>query len=131
MSVSENKRLIREAFRPWESGDSKPFFDLIADDVDWTVIGTTQVSGVYRSKQDLIDRAFGLLLDRLDGGLRTRFVDLAMEGDKAFLRFESSGVSKTGVRYEQAYCWAMVMRNRRIVEITAYLDTDLLRRVFD
>ena len=130
MSTTEdNKRLVREAFRPWENGDSGPFFDLIADDVHWTVIGTTPVSGVYHSKQDLIDHAFGPLLARLDGKLTTTFVDLAGERDKLFLRFESSGVSQSGVKYDQAYCWAMVMRERRIVEIVAYLDTDLLRRV--
>ena len=131
MSATEdNKRLVREAFRPWEGGDSGPFFDLIADDVHWTVIGTTPVSGVYHSKQDLIDHAFGPLLARLDGKLTTTFVDLAGEGDKLFLRFESSGISKSGIRYDQTYCWAMVMQERRIVEIVAYLDTDLLRRVF-
>lgn len=126
----ENKRLVREAFRPWEQGDSGPFFDLVADDVHWTVIGSTPASGVYQSKQALINTAFGPLLGRLNGPLMTRFVDLATDGDKVFLRFESSGVAKTGLRYEQVYCFAMVMREQRIVEIVAYLDTDLLARVF-
>ena len=132
MSTSENnKRLVREAFRPWEGGDSSAFFDLIADDVHWTVIGTTSVSGVFHSKQDLIDRAFGPLLDRLDGKLIATFVDLAGEGDKVFLRYKSTGVAKSGRRYDQTYCMAMVMRDERIVEIVAYLDTDLLRRIFE
>lgn len=126
----EDKRLVREAFRPWEQGDSGPFFDLVADDVHWTVIGSTPASGVYESKQALINTAFGPLLGRLNGPLMTRFVDLATDGDKVFLRFESSGVAKTGLRYEQVYCFAMVMREQRIVEIVAYLDTDLLARVF-
>ena len=86
-------------------------------------------SGVFESKHALIDGAFGPLLERLDGPLTARFVDLAADGDKVFLRFESSGVTKTGLRYDQAYCFAMVMRDRQIVEIVAYLDTDLLVRV--
>jgi ketosteroid isomerase-like protein len=126
----DNKRLVREAFRPWEQGDSRPFFDLIAEDVRWTMIGSTPVSGAYESKQALVEAAFGALLERLDGALCTRFVDLAAEGDKVFLRFESSGVTRTGLRYEQVYCFAMVMREQRIVEIVAYLDTELLAKVF-
>ena len=126
----DNKRRVREAFRPWEEGDSGPFFDLIAEDVRWTVIGSTPVSGVYESKQALVEAAFGPLLERLDGTLSTRFVDLATDGDKVFLRFESSGVTKTGRPYDQVYCFAMVMREQRIVEIVAYLDTDLLVKVF-
>jgi ketosteroid isomerase-like protein len=65
----ENKRLVFHAFQPWEQGNSTPFFDLIADDVTWTVIGSTSVSGVYHSKQEVIDRAFDPLLRRLNGGL--------------------------------------------------------------
>lgn len=126
----DNKRRVREAFRPWEEGDSGPFFDLIAEDVRWTVIGSTPVSGIYESKQALVEAAFGPLLERLAGTLTTRFVDLAAEGDKVFLRFESSGVTKTGLHYEQVYCFAMVMREQRIAEIVAYLDTELLAKVF-
>jgi ketosteroid isomerase-like protein len=126
----ENKRVVREAFRLWEEGDSGPFFDLIAEDVRWTVTGSTPVSGVYESKRALVEAAFGPLLERLAGTLSTRFVDLAAEGDKVFLRFESSGVAKTGLRYEQVYCFAMVMREQRVVEIVAYLDTELLAKIF-
>jgi ketosteroid isomerase-like protein len=126
----DNKRLVREAFRLWEEGDSGPFFDLVADDVHWTVIGSTPASGVFESKKALVDAAFGPLLERLEGPLTTRFVDLAADGDKVLLRFESSSMAKTGLRYHQVYCFAMVMRERRIVEIVAYLDTDLLAKVF-
>jgi len=126
----DNKRRVREAFRPWEEGDSGPFFELIAEDVRWTVIGSTPVSGVYESKQALVEAAFGPLLERLDGTLLTRFVDVAADGDKVFLRFESSGVTRTGLPYGQVYCFAMVMREQRIVEIVAYLDTELLAKVF-
>jgi ketosteroid isomerase-like protein len=130
VASDDNKRVVREAFRPWEEGDSGPFFDLIAEDVRWTVIGSTPVSGVYESKQALVEAAFGPLLERLAGTLSTRFVDLAAEGDKVFLRFESSGVAKTGLHYEQVYCFAMVMREQRVVEAVAYLDTELLAKVF-
>ncbi len=126
----DDLRLVREAFQPWESGDSGPFFNLIAEDIRWTVIGSTPVSGVYESKQALVQGAFGPLLERLDGPFSTRFIDLAADGERVFLRFESSGVTKTGLPYEQVYCFAMVMREHRIVEIVAYLDTDLLMKVF-
>jgi len=129
-TAADNKRLVREAFGPWESGDSGPFFALIAENVRWTVIGSTVVSGVYHSKQALLDAAFGPLLERLEAPPTTRFVDLAAEGDKIFLRFESSAVAKSGLRYEQTYCFAMVMREQRIVEIVVYLDTELLAKIF-
>jgi uncharacterized protein len=130
-TAEENKELVRKAFRPWESGESGPFFELIADDVRWTVIGTTPASGVFESKQALVDAAFGPLLDRLDGPLIATFREVAADGDRVFLRFDSEGRTKRGgLRYGQVYCWAMTMRDRQIVEIVAYLDTELLARVF-
>jgi len=128
--AQENRRLVRQAFGPWERGDSGPFFDLIADDVHWTVIGSTVASGVYESKQALIDGAFRPLLEVLEGPLETKLHDVSVDGDKVFLEFESHGRSKNGVDYHQQYCWSMRMREGRIVEIVAYLDTDLLVRVF-
>jgi ketosteroid isomerase-like protein len=127
----ENKSLVFQSFQPWEQGNSSPFFDLIADDVTWTVIGTTVASGVFHSKQEVIDRAYGPLLGRLNGPLTARFVDIAAEGEKVYLRFESSGIAKTGIHYNQAYCFAMVMGGGRIIEIVAYIDTDLLARLFE
>jgi ketosteroid isomerase-like protein len=127
----EKKRLVFQAFQPWEQGNGTPFFDLIADDVTWTVIGTTAVSGVYHSKQEVIDRAFGPLLRRLNGPLTARFVDIAADGEKVYLRFKSSGIVKTGIHYKQTYCFAMVMRGGRIIEIVAYLDTAMLARIFE
>jgi ketosteroid isomerase-like protein len=120
---------VREAFRPWQEGDAGPFFELVAEDVRWTVIGTTAASGVFESKQALIDGAFGPLLKRLDGPLVTRLIDVAADGDKVFLQFEGAGVTTDGIEYQQVYCFAMRMNERRIVEITAYLDTELLARV--
>jgi uncharacterized protein len=127
--TENNKQLVRRAFTPWEDGDSGPFFELIADEVTWTVIGSTPASGVYHSKQALIDGAFGPLLDKLEEHMTTSLVDIVGEGEKVFLRFTSSGTTKTGLGYDQTYCFAMILRDDRIVEIVAYIDTDLLRRV--
>ena len=129
-SEDANKVRVREAFRSWEQGDSGPFFGIIADNVTWTVIGTTPVSGVYRSKQALIDGAFNPLHARLERPLEVQFVDVAADGDRVFLRFQSTGVTKNAVHYDQVYCLAMLVRDGVIVEIVAYLDTELLAKVF-
>jgi ketosteroid isomerase-like protein len=127
--AEENEALVREAFAPWEAGDSGPFFELVADDVHWEVIGTTPASGVFESKQALIEGAFGPLLAKLEGPLVTKLVDVTACGEKVFLQHTSHGVGTNGVVYDQAYCFAMRMDGGRIVEIRAYIDTDVLRRV--
>ncbi len=127
--MDDNVRAVREAFLPWEQGDSQPFFDLVANDVRWTVIGSTPVSGVYESKQELLTGAFSKLAERLEGPLVAKLLDISGDSEKVFLQWESTGVTKSGAEYNQVYCFAMRMRNRRIVEIVAYLDTELLSSV--
>ncbi len=51
MSAAENKKLIQDVFAAWASGDGAAFFNILADDVRWTVIGSCPVSRTYTSKQ--------------------------------------------------------------------------------
>ena len=48
MSATENKKLIQQAFAKWAGGDADAVFKLLADDVQWTVIGSTRVSRSYQ-----------------------------------------------------------------------------------
>ena len=54
MSAAENKKLIQQAFAKWAGGDADAVFKLLADDVQWTVIGSTRVSRSYQSKREFL-----------------------------------------------------------------------------
>jgi hypothetical protein len=45
---------VREVFKGLENGDGAASFTLVADDVDWTVMGTHPLAGRYRSNADFI-----------------------------------------------------------------------------
>jgi uncharacterized protein len=55
MSAAENQTLIAEAFAAWEHGDYQPFFKVVADDVRWTVIGSTPISGMFEGKRAFLN----------------------------------------------------------------------------
>lgn len=42
-------------------GDGAEFFAQVADDVDWTVMGTHPLAGRYRSKADFLAGTFNKL----------------------------------------------------------------------
>ena len=52
---------VREIFRGLETGDGAAFFQHVADNVDWTVMGTHPLAGHYRSKQAFIEGTFAKL----------------------------------------------------------------------
>jgi hypothetical protein len=44
---------VREVFRGLENGDGAAFFTHVADDVDWTVMGTHPLAGHIAARQTL------------------------------------------------------------------------------
>jgi len=49
---------VRQIFAGLEHGDGAGFFTHVADDVDWTVMGTHPLAGHYKSKADFTAATF-------------------------------------------------------------------------
>lgn len=128
-TTDDNRQAVRDAFAHWEHGDSRPFFALVADDVRWTVIGTTGISGTFENKRDFFSRAADRLSDHFAGPLTATIVDVCADGDKVFVQWEGVATTKSGVEYDQRYCWVLTMNDDQVAEALAYLDTDLVARV--
>jgi hypothetical protein len=131
MTAAENQRLIAEAFAAWEHGDYQPFFKIVADDVRWTVIGSTPISGTFEGKQAFLDGAVVPLHDRLAGPIKATVLNIFGDGDQVILQWQGESTGKSGHPYHQTYCWVMRLSGGLIVEVTAYLDTGLVAAMFD
>jgi ketosteroid isomerase-like protein len=67
MSTAENKKLIQDAFAAWANGNGMAFFNLLAEDARWTVIGNCPISGTYIGRQQLIETALKPQRENLAG----------------------------------------------------------------
>jgi hypothetical protein len=121
---------VEAAFAHWGRGDSRPFMALVADDVVWTVIGTTPISGTYRDKASFLAAA-GRLFDQLTGPILATVVEVIGAGDRVILRWEGRSEGRNGTPYHQHYCWVMRLAGDRIAEVVAYLDTELITAMFE
>src|SRR3954471_8708196 len=128
MANGTNGKLVADAFAAWEEGDFGPFFEIVADDVTWTVIGSTSISGTFQGKQAFLDGAITPVHDALSGPIRATVVDVLEDGDHVVLRWTGESAMRSGEPYHQVYCWVMRLAGGMIVETTAYLDTALLAR---
>lgn len=131
MSASENQTLVAEAFAAWEHGDFEPFFKVVADDVRWTVIGSTPISGTFEGKQAFREGAVLPFHDRLTGPIQATVLNVFGDGDHVILQWKGESTGKSGRPYHQTYCWVMRLSGGLIVEVTAYLDTELVSQMFD
>jgi hypothetical protein len=57
MSAAENKEVIRNMW-DFSKGNADGFLSTLAENVRYTLIGTTRFSGTFNGKQELLERAF-------------------------------------------------------------------------
>lgn len=131
MSAEQNRKIVEDAVAKWQSGNPEAFYQILDENVNWTVIGTTEVSGTYTSRQDFIDGAVKKIGKRIDGQVTPEIVDIVTEGDRLVFRWDGSGKMADGTPYRNRYSWAMTFKDGKVVEGTAYLDTALVDRLME
>ncbi len=131
MGAADNKALIADTFAKWAEGDGNAFFRLLDDDVKWTVIGTTPVSKTYESRAAFLEGAVQPLTGRLSGAIEPKVVNLIAEDDWVSLQWRGQGSMRSGKPYNQTYSWVMRLQDGKVVEGTAYLDTELINAVWE
>lgn len=127
-----NTELVERVFgRPgsdFRPVDGALYLERLADDVRYTIIGTTRFSGVARGREEIVARILGPLMEALDGGIAFAVDAVFGDGDLVAMQGRGRARTKRGERYDNAYCFVFRFRDGRIVEITEYLDTELVRR---
>jgi ketosteroid isomerase-like protein len=122
---------VRDIFTNLESGDGKGFFDHVLDDVDWIVEGTHPLAGHYHSKAEFLAHTFEKLERVLPHGTELFVEHVLVSGEWAVVELHSDATAKSGLRFDNRYCWVCRFVKGRIVEVRAYLDSALVARLFE
>lgn len=127
-----NKEQVRRAYAAWAAGGTN-FFDILADDVEWTVLGEGRSAGVYRGKADFLRRAVQPFAARMSAALKPTVVSIYADGDEVIILWDGEATTRDQRRYRNTYTWFLTMRNGYVVRGRALLDLatydDVLSRV--
>ncbi|TDV36637.1 nuclear transport factor 2 family protein [Actinophytocola oryzae] len=129
MGAAEDKESLRYAFDQVAKGDSRPFVDLLAEDVRWTIIGTTAWSGTYAGKQAVLDDLLRPMSRQLRGRTIISAHRFVAEGDLVVVEGRGRNSTVDGVRYHNEYCWVFRLADGLVRELTEYSDTQLMASV--
>jgi ketosteroid isomerase-like protein len=121
---------VREIFKGLEKGEGSAFFQHVAENVDWTVMGTHPLAGHYLSKEAFIEGTFAKLGQVLPHGAQLHTENVIAEGDQAVVELHSLATAMNGMRFDNHYCWVVSFRDGLIVRVRAYLDSALVARLF-
>jgi uncharacterized protein len=129
MAISHER--VREIFKGLENGEGSAFFQHVAENVDWTVMGTHPLAGHYLSKKAFIEGTFAKLGQVLPYGAQLHTENVIVEGEQAVVELHSLATAKNGMRFDNRYCWVVAFQDGLIVRVRAYLDSALVARLFE
>jgi ketosteroid isomerase-like protein len=126
MTVAENRQLFQEIFAELSLGNGKLFIDSLADDFCWTITGTTAWSKTYHGKlavrTELLRPLFAQFADKYTNTPHR----IIAEGDHIVVECRGRVTTKTGMPYNNTYCWVCRVADGKLKELTEYLDTQLV-----
>jgi len=129
---NRNKALVQEKFDAWKAGSGSPF-DLLADDASWTIVGHSDASKTYPTKEAFLAEVIRPFNARMKEGIKPSIRSLHADGDAVIMFFDAAGTARDGKPYTNTYAWFFEMRDGKVVKASAFFDSivfnDLWRRV--
>ncbi|KAI5458187.1 hypothetical protein BGZ63DRAFT_407483 [Mariannaea sp. PMI_226] len=110
------------------------FWSRVAEDVDWTIMGSGPGTGRYRNLTDLRDNTIGKLVKVLAGPPEIKMVNVVFGGENyewTTLELEARGMRKSGKEYFNRY--ALVIKwneDGKVAMVRDYLDTAIIEEIW-
>ena len=131
-SMENNKKIVQQGFDKWTNSTGS-FFDLLADNVQWTITGSTPLSKTYTSKKQFMDEVINPLNDRLAKRIVPKVTGIYADGDVVTVLWDGKATATDGKPYNATYCWNMWLKDGKIIKVIAFLDgiefADIMNRL--
>jgi ketosteroid isomerase-like protein len=122
-----NKQLLRHVYAEISKGNVQPLLDSLADDVEWTIIGSTALSGTSRGKQEVVDKLLKPIRARLaDGPIVFQPARFIAEGEYVVMQAQGRATALSGKPYNNTYCIVCRIVDGKVKELVDYIDTELI-----
>jgi len=122
-----NKQLLRHVYAEISKGNVQPLLDSLADDVQWTIIGSTALSGTSRGRQEVIDKLLKPIRARLaDGPIVFQPERFIAEGEYVVMQAKGRATALSGKPYNNTYCIVCRIVDGKVKEMVDYIDTELI-----
>jgi uncharacterized protein len=128
MPLSANAQLVTHAFEQVAKGNNTPWLDALHEDAIYRTIGTGSWSGTVGGKANILNEIFRPLSRRLAsrGTFATRIID---GGDVIVVQAYGKNLTRTGVAYNNDYCFVIGFKDGKMFSYEEYCDTELIANV--
>ena len=121
---------MQQVFDELAKGNSQALIDVLADDVDWHVTGTTKFSRTYRGKASLMNDLVVPLFSQFADQYTTTADRIIADDNYVVVECHGKVTTKTGRPYNNKYCFVFRLEDGKVKEVTEYMDTQLVVTTF-
>lgn len=125
-----NRKLTADAFEKWRLGTGSGF-DLLHEDAEWTIAGSSRISKTYHGKKQLADEVSRHFVKKLTSQAAPTVHGIYADGDHVTVRYDFEAVAKDGVPYRNSYVWLLEFRDGAVVRGEAFFDSRLYDELWD
>ncbi len=131
MSTIENKQLLKNIYAEMAKGNTAPFGEALAENVKWTLTGSTDWSKTYDGKEAVYKELLAPLFEKFAGQYTSEATRMIAENELVVVEAKGNVTTKNGKPYNNSYCYIYRFENGKIAEITEYFDTELVSKALD
>lgn len=131
MSTAANKQLLQQIYAELALGNSRPFLDSMAEEFCWTVQGSTAWSRTYRGRHAVREELLKPLFANFSSRYTAAASRIIAEDDCVVVECRGHVTTRRGQPYDNTYCMVYRLAGGKLVEVTEYLDTELVTAALD
>ena len=124
--MKTSKQFVIDLFTHLEAGHHDEFFRHVADNVNWQVMGTHPLAGIYHSKEEFFAHTFARLNKILQGGVVMKIHNILVIDSIAVVEMSQLSQGINHKPFNNTYCWIVEFKGEIIVSVKAYLDSALV-----
>ena len=126
-NATTHKQRMQHAFAELAQGKGQALLDLMADDFNWVMMGTTAWSRTYEGKQAVVDELFKPLYKQFERPYINTAQRFIAEDDSVVVLCQGRVTTKRGKAYNNSYCYVCrFAEDGKMHELIEYFDTELV-----
>lgn len=130
MNTTDNKKLMQLIFGELAKGNDAPFLDAMADDMQWTWMGSGPWSRTFKGKPAVLDELWASVRTTLQPPYRAIAHQFIADGDYVVVEASGQNTTPDGKLYNNKYCWVCRLSAGKLHELREYMDTQLVTETF-
>lgn len=130
MTENRNERLLKDIFSALSRGNLEPLIGAMADDMQWTWMGTMTWTRTFKGKQSVLNELVAAMKTTMKQPLKFDAYRFIAEGDFVVVEARGQNTTTDGKVYNNNYCWVCRVAEGELHEVREYMDTELVSAVF-